>query len=205
MEEKENRQNLSIKSIISNDYTIICDTNVFLRLYDYSPEFVSFAIECLKRIENCMKITYTTRIEFNKHYRQKYGNAKKKIININSKLLEQIENAERKIMNEINRVQQYNFPDLDQLQNNIQQKISEIKAQTSEYLENHELLSAVNDNFLQNDSVKDFWDSLSANILPSFSYNKLYDICEDGQQRFEKNIPPGYKDKEKKDYANFAI
>lgn len=46
---------VSIKALMEKDYIVICDTNVYLRIYDYSPEFANFAIECLKKIQNHIK------------------------------------------------------------------------------------------------------------------------------------------------------
>lgn len=62
-----------IKELLSKDYVIVCDTNVYLRLYDYSPEFASFAIECLDQVKDFIQITYMTFLEYNKHYHEKYS------------------------------------------------------------------------------------------------------------------------------------
>ena len=78
--------NLSISQLIQNNHIIFCDTNVFLRIYDYSPEFAEFAINCLSAVRDNLYLTYTSSLEYNKHYQGKYASAKTKIENYNKRL-----------------------------------------------------------------------------------------------------------------------
>ena len=78
--------NLSIKTLLESNYTIFCDTNVYLRIYDYSPEFADFAINCLLSVKDSLYLTHTSFLEYKKHYMSKYASAKNKIANYNKKL-----------------------------------------------------------------------------------------------------------------------
>lgn len=193
-----------LEQLFNENYLVICDTNVFLRLYDYSPEFSEFALNCLKSIQEKLRIPYTTFLEYNKRYREKYGNSKRKIEKYNSNLLPSIDSFEAKISNEFERIQQYDFPDMLELHSAVMKKITEIKNAISNYSSNHELLVAVNEEFLKTDKIKMFWDTLNGQILPQFDYSTIYNICNEGEERFKNNTPPGFKDKDKGGLRQFC-
>ena len=73
--------NVQIKELVDNGYVVFCDTNVYLRIYDYSPEFADFAIKCLSEIKESISLTHTSFLEYKKHYMGKYAAAKTKIKN----------------------------------------------------------------------------------------------------------------------------
>ena len=41
---------VNIKELIDNGYIVICDTNVYLHIYRFSPEFSDFALRCITEI-----------------------------------------------------------------------------------------------------------------------------------------------------------
>jgi len=61
--------NIDIAQLLSNNYLIICDTNVYLGLYRFSPDFSNFALACLRKIQDYIVYPYTVKIEFNKHHK----------------------------------------------------------------------------------------------------------------------------------------
>ena len=145
---------ISIRDLLSKNYLVVCDTNVYLRIYDYSPEFAAFAIECLKKIQEYIRVTFTSCIEYNKHYRSKYDHAKKKIEENNIRLDEKIAKFADSINDEFVRIEQYNFPDMQNLHSDVMKKIESIKGKIKDYCDNHELLIAVNEEYLKNDPIK---------------------------------------------------
>lgn len=195
---------VSIKALMEKDYIVICDTNVYLRIYDYSPEFANFAIECLKKIQNHIKIPFTTYKEYNKHYRAKYDHSKTKIEEYNVRLLDKINSFNQSIDEEFKRIEQYNFPDMPSLHSNVIQQIENIRSDIKSYCESHELLIAVNDEYLRVDPIKNFMDSLSNSILKQYSFSEIYDICEEGEKRFKDKTPPGFKDKDKQGLRQYS-
>ena len=40
--------------------------------------------------------------------------------------------------------------------------------------------------------------------MQEYSFSKIYDICEDGDNRFKNNVPPGFKDKAKQGLRQFS-
>lgn len=196
--------NYSIKDLISQNYIIVCDTNVYLRLYDYSPEFTEFAITCLDKIKTHLKIAYMTCLEYNKHYRGKYNNAKEKIKKYDATLLDILEDAQAKINKEFYRIEQYYLPDMQVIHKNVINGLVSIKEEIKSYCENHELLIALNEEYLKQDPIKTFWDTLTINIFKSFSFEQIYQICDEGEKRFKNKVPPGFKDKEKQGIRQYG-
>ena len=189
---------ISIKKKIQKSKTIIiCDTNVFLRVYDYSPEFTDFALKCLESIKPDLRITYTTKLEYLKHYRGKYSAAKQKIENYSKKLNEIISDSKLKIMKEFDRIQTYHFPDTDKLRLDAANKMDELTKLFSDYYDEHSLLVEINDEYLSKDPIEIFFKSLSSQIMTEFKTDELYSICDEGITRYKEKTPPGFKDKDK--------
>ena len=44
-----------IQQLIDDGYLVICDTNVFLHIYRYSPEFSDFALRCVQTISQSIE------------------------------------------------------------------------------------------------------------------------------------------------------
>lgn len=201
-------ENDTIKKLIDMGYVVFCDTNVYLRIYDYSPEFADFAIKCLFEIKESLYLTRTSFLEYEKHYMAKYASAKTKIENYNKKLNELTTKYREDLMKEFDRIQQYHFPDMDSLKAAAITKVDELKALFSSYYDEHELLVAINDQYLTQDPIKCFIDLLSQRILLGYTMEKIYDLCDEGEKRFKKQIPPGFKDKGKegvRQYSDFIL
>lgn len=206
MEDKVDRS--SVKMLLEENYIIVCDINVYLRIYDYSPEFAEFAIACLSAIKDFLYMTYTSFLEYKKHYIGKYVSAKTKIENYNKKLDELTEKFQSDLAKEFDRIGQYHFPDMEDLKIVAIDKVGELKKMFDDYYDNHELLVAINEQYLQQDPIKAFVDSISERVLLPYSLEKIYELCDEGKKRFKKGIPPGFKDKEKegiRQYSDFIL
>jgi predicted nucleic acid-binding protein len=190
-------ENLLMENISQNRIVIICDTNVFLRIYDYSPEFTDFALKCLKSIKPNLVITYTTNLEYLNHYRGKYSSAKRKIKDYSTKLNEIVSRSRLEVTKEFERIQTYKFPDIDKLRVAAEIKIDELTDLFSNYYDEHSLLVEVNDEYLKMDPVEDFFKSLSDKVMQEFRTHELYAICDEGFTRYKEKYPPGFKDKDK--------
>lgn len=200
--------NVQIKELVDNGYVVFCDTNVYLRIYDYSPEFADFAIKCLSEISKSLYLTYTSFLEYKKHYMGKYAAAKTKIENYNKKLDEITAKYKEDMIKEFERIQQYHFPDIDALKTRAIAKVDDLKNLFSAYYDDHELLVAINDQYLTQDPIKSFVDLLSQRILPAYTMERIYELCDEGQKRFKNQTPPGFKDKDKngiRQYSDFIL
>ena len=52
---------VNIKELIDNGYIVICDTNVYLHIYRFSPEFSDFALRCMQAIQSGIIMPSTVR------------------------------------------------------------------------------------------------------------------------------------------------
>ena len=43
---------VNTKELIDDGYIVICDTNVYLHIYHFSPEFSDFALRCMQAIQS---------------------------------------------------------------------------------------------------------------------------------------------------------
>ena len=59
---------VNTKELIDDGYIVICDTNVYLHIYHFSPEFSDFALRCMQAIQSDIIMPSTVRYEFLKHY-----------------------------------------------------------------------------------------------------------------------------------------
>lgn len=195
-------EKLNIKKLIEEDnYIIVLDTNVILRLYDYSPEFSTFALNCLHKITQHLIIPYTVKIEYETHFRSKFSNMKYRIENYDKKAIEQIESFEKNIVNICNDISKYNFPDIDALLKNVKSCINDMKIEFSDYLQEHDFLENLNQEWLKKDVIAEFFEKLVKNnqIMNCLLLEEIYRICNDGAKRYKDKIPPGYKDAKDKD------
>ena len=60
-------ENNIIDLLETGDYRIVLDTNVYLDLYRFSPQYVKYALECLEKISQYIIIPKTIHIEFEKN------------------------------------------------------------------------------------------------------------------------------------------
>lgn len=90
---------VNIKELIDNGYIVICDTNVYLHIYRFSPEFSDFALRCMQAIQSGIIMPSTVRYEFLKHYRGYFSKMEKRVQNVGDDTKKQISNAARKVLN----------------------------------------------------------------------------------------------------------
>ena len=103
---------VNIKELIDNGYIVICDTNVYLHIYRFSPEFSDFALRCMQAIQSGIIMPSTVRYEFLKHYRGYFSKMEKRVQNVGDDTKKQISNAARKVLNLCDNLQSLQYPDL---------------------------------------------------------------------------------------------
>ena len=59
---------VDVSALFTDNYVVVCDTNVYLGLYRFSPDYANFALECLKEIQAYLMLPYTVKVEYHKHY-----------------------------------------------------------------------------------------------------------------------------------------
>ena len=186
-----------IKSLLNSECYIILDTNVYLNIYDRSPEFSRFSIEVLESIKDKIIIPSTVYREFLRNYRECYGRQKKKIKNSCSKLNSQIEQCKNKISNQCEVIKNFQFPHIDELKNSIELKLNDILSIIDEYIDESDILEIVNSHLMENDIVNSLVKELikENQTTPEFSTDEIYKLTQIADTRYASKIPPGYEDK----------
>ncbi|RAP07222.1 PIN-like domain-containing protein [Bacillus velezensis] len=191
---------VNIAKLIADNYIIVCDTNVYLGLYRFSPDFANFALDCLRKIQAHIMIPYTVKIEYDKHYHALFKRRQGKIENSIEDTMNLIEKQQNKLKNSCATLITRQFPGADELQDKIDEKYDELKTMLTSYFEQRSVLTLIQDSWTS-DVVKEFVQKLidDKQIMQDFTRDEIYKICEEGEKRYKKEIPPGYKDGKNKD------
>lgn len=114
----------NIKELVEHGYIVVCDTNVFLHIYRYSPEFSDFALRCISVVEPYIIIPSTVRFEFLRHYRAYFGKMGKRVKRVGDDTKQKIINADRKVLKICDNLQALQYPDIEELRENLSGKFS---------------------------------------------------------------------------------
>ena len=192
---------INIKDVIDNSKAvIILDTNVFLNIYRYSPEFTEFALDCIKTVMNHIVIPSVVDLEYKKHRKESFFAMKKRVQKASGNIKSQIQSSKTKIIKSCDVLKKNRYPDIDQLEISVIEKLEELQQNVDNFFLDRSVLDQLADSWEGKDYVLDLFDEISQNrmILP-FSQEELYRICNEGESRYENQIPPGFKDAKNKD------
>ena len=191
---------VKINKLIEQDYLIVVDTNVLLGLYRLSPDYADFALKCLEKIKSFIRIPYVVALEFSRHNRKLYKDRQLSIKNSISDNLTMIENHKKKVLNAIAVLEKRNFPEIDELLNSVGACYDKATSLLDDYFDEHSVLTLINDTW-NSDLPEDFLDELQNNqqVMAPLELSEIYGICDDGEKRYKKENPPGYKDAKEKD------
>lgn len=193
--------NIDIKAFLDSDsYAAVFDTNVFLNLYRIAPDYADFLLSCLDTIKEHIFVPKTVQIEFLKHNKTLFGKRKKTIESLIVKNIDLVKKQKDTIIKNCSVLQKSKFSEVDNLIQSIREKYEAVEKMMEDYFDEHNDLTVICDTWTS-DRPADFIKQLESkgHVLPSPDYAMLYRICDDGQNRYKKFIPPGYKDEKDKD------
>lgn len=167
----------------------VFDTNVLLNLYRYSAKTRNSLLEAFEILKDRMWIPYQVAYEYmNKRCEviydtvQRYEQFKKEIDNFKNKAIETLRLTSND--DEISELNRYLYKWLD---NNKDNNLLVLSTEDDEIL--HKLL-----------------DLFNGRVGEEYSEEEIKEICKQGEERYKKKIPPGYRDEKKKkeqdDYNN---
>jgi len=175
---------------IFDECTFVFDTNVLLNLYKYSPETKNELLEILDKIKDRIWMPYQVGLEYN-------FNRLPVIISqeqLYQEMIRDIESAADKFKNSISSKYNKKHPSIkwkeinDRLDNCIHGVISELKEKEA----NHP-------NWFTDDEVlKNLNELFEGRVGAKYEQSKLDEIYKEGEERYEKKVPPGYKDQKLK-------
>ena len=193
---------MNIKSMIeSNDYVIALDTNVLLNIYRYSPEFSEFALQCICEVKGVVMLPATVRMEYGKHCRPEFAKMKSRVRDAGKETTEQIKRAKVKVLATCDRLERLQFPDVSNLRDSLSKKLDEVQKVLEDFFTDRSSLEFVAHAWDNTDHVQAIvseWDQ-NGSIMPSPSQEDIYVWCEEGETRYKKEVPPGFKDAKNKD------
>lgn len=191
-----------IKELIeTKNYIVVCDTNILLNIYRYSPEFTDFAMNCMNMVQEAVILPSTVRMECLKHYRSEFGAMKKKVSKASNSTKEQIKNAKQKVLKTCGTLKSLHYPDISDLSEGLERKFEELNNLLEEFFRDRNTLELISSSWGSNDLVYEFVENITNNkqFMPPVTQEEIYRICEDGEKRYKKEIPPGFKDAKNKD------
>ena len=107
---------MAIIDLLKNkNYIIVLDTNVFLNIYRFSPEFSVFALECLKTVKKKIFLPSTVQLEFYKHNNTEFAKMKNRVVSAGYATKTKIQQAKQKILTSCMNFDRLKFPDIDEL------------------------------------------------------------------------------------------
>lgn len=193
---------MDIKTLVeSNDYVIALDTNVLLNIYRYSPEFSEFALNCIRAVKNYIVLPATVRLEYGKHCRAEFAKMQGRVQNAGNETTDQIKRSKDKVLATCDRLERLQFPDVEDLRSSLSAKLDEVQTALENFFADRGSLNFVAHSWNNNDYVQALvseWDQANA-IMQSPTQEDIYAWCEEGENRYKKDVPPGFKDAKNKD------
>ena len=193
---------MEIKKLVNDEkYIIVPDTNVLLNLYRYSPDFSEFGLQCLTEVVESLYLPATVRLEFGKHCKASFAAMEKKIENIGQGTKNQVESARAKILSSCDQLKHLQFTDVDDLHSKLASLLDALEVTTKEFFEERKGLQLSSHYWNGSDKVMELVRKIEKydHVLPSPSQEEIFRWCEEGQVRYKKEIPPGFKDAKNKD------
>ena len=193
---------MEIKKLLEEEnYIIIPDTNVLLNIYRYSPEFSEFGIQCLKKVVPFLYLPATVRLEFGKHCRSAFADMEARINNASKDTENQVQIARGKILSSCAPLERLQFPDVDELRNVLETLLDKLACVAREFFEERKGLELISHFWGGVDKVAELVKQIESynHILTPPTQEEIFLWCEEGQGRYKKEIPPGFKDAKDKD------
>lgn len=189
-----------IKATLStDDYIIVIDTSSYLDLYRYSPMVKDTFLDGIEKIKDKIYIPKVVEYEFLKNYKDVMKDFKPTFI---FKELEKINDKySENIIKKLKVLKDFEFPNIDEITEEINDKIQQVETILEDYQDNHEIIKTIKEESNENDKVIQLINSLKeeGKILNGFSIEKIYQICAEGKNRYNKKIAPGYGDVKSKE------
>lgn len=194
---------IDIKRLVNENYIVVCDTNVFLHIYRYSPEFSDFALRCMQTVRPSIIIPSTVKYEFLKHYRGYFSEMERRVRRVGNDTKLQINNAARKVLKICDNLQALQYPDIAELRKSLSDKFNELLGIPEAFFEDRTILDFIANPWGGENLVYLLLEQIinDSHVMPAVTQEEIYQICEDGEKRYKAKpqIPPGFKDAKDKD------
>lgn len=192
---RESTPTLELKKLLQNgNYIVVLDANILLKIYRSSPDYAEFVLDCLYAIKEYVHIPFNVYWEYEKHRKDEYNKKVKSIDNSAETCHKLISTIENKIKAQCNELSKNGYPDIDKLVDDLIKRVNELNNDFDSYFTEHQNLDFLNN--WDKDKVFQLMNLFTKMPEPPASF--VYKQCQEGEYRYKKRTPPGYKD-EKKD------
>ncbi len=200
-EERQSNSMIAIKELIQNkNYIVVLDANILLKIYRSSPDHAEFVLKCLASIKDYVYIPFNVHWEYEKHRKDEYNKKVKSLENSAESCYQLISSIENKIKGQCDELSKNGYPDIEELLDNLIEKVDELKDEFNSYFMEHKNLDFLNN--WDEDKVLELMNSFFKMPQPSASF--IYKHCQEGEHRYKTKTPPGYKDAKKDGVSKYG-
>jgi len=189
----------NFKEMWDSEPIIVLDTNVVLRLYSFTPEAISQALETLKSTINRVWLPAQVLNEFNDNHVKERNRNFNKYKDFLKPIRSAIEKSKNSLEGHFTTHLDLKYPHIDEFKGQISELINQMQKVTEKYEKNIKDDIEINRSALNEDDPKKFIDELIelGSIGERYTLSEMISIYQEGETRFKHLIPPGYEDVEK--------
>lgn len=181
---------------------VVLDTNALLNLFRYSTETRDEFLGVLDKLQESLWIPHQVGLEFHQRRLGVISMAAEAF----SQIQESLQKANKDIVSKLNEYKHHPSLSRDDLADKVNTFFSDLSDTISERRQNHD--EKIINNGDAEQTFTRISDLFSGRVGEAFSEERLEEIYTEGKNRYEKEIPPGYKDSNKpepKKYGDLII
>ena len=166
----------------------VLDANVLLNLYRYSPQTRDAVIGTFKSIADRVWLPNQAAAEYHRNRINVIAAQE----DAYAKITQSITDAKKKLDSDLRQYTRHPYVNAGSMIERISALFKEIEMHLTELENNHP-------NLIENDDIKDALTELfNGKVGDPYPPARLQEIYKEGKDRYEQEIPPGYKDGDKK-------
>ncbi|MHC3760217.1 PIN-like domain-containing protein [Streptococcus suis] len=194
------RNDLSIDSITKENTIIVFDTNSLLNVFRFTPEAAKKYFETIEKVQDFIYIPYLVALEFHFH--------KSETLLLSKVNVEKFKSRFNKNWNKIKSEAAKTLFSSLTFRNDLQQE--ELSSYLSSLLDSSELgieakllekISSISDT--QKATFSSLIEILEQKTRKRYEQDWINEVEKRGEERYKKDIPPGFNDKNKKDSRGY--
>ncbi|MGQ7636207.1 PIN-like domain-containing protein [Streptococcus suis] len=194
------RNDLSIDSITKENTIIVFDTNSLLNVFRFTPEAAKKYFETIEKVQDFIYIPYLVALEFHFH--------KSETLLLSKVNVEKFKSRFNKNWNKIKSEAAKTLFSSLTFRNDLQQE--ELSSYLSSLLDSSELgieakllekISSISDT--QKATFSSLIEILEQKTRKRYGQDWINEVEKRGEERYKKDIPPGFNDKNKKDSRGY--
>lgn len=173
---------------------IAFDANVLLNLYRYSEGTRGELFKLLNRLEKRLWLPHQAALEYHKNRLAVIATLE----DAYEKISESVTDFENRLLNALNGFSRHPLIQIGSMTDVLKETFARIKSDLSDTKKKHPELT-------RDDRVRDEVTRVfEGKVGPAYSAEELRKIYAEGKTRYEKNVPPGFKDDHKDDESKYG-